>query len=107
MAHILGTLQGVFITKADDLEDRMNSIVTRLKLTEVGRKFHQFKPIGATGLILLAESHFSVHTYPENSMLFFDLFCCTPNFKESAGVAAAIIAQEFGTDHIEWQLILR
>jgi len=42
-------------------------------------QWHQFPdPGGITGLCLLAESHWSVHTFPEHGSLCLDLFCCVP-----------------------------
>jgi S-adenosylmethionine decarboxylase len=35
-------------------------------------------PGGITGLVLLAESHLAVHTYPEYGTLTLNLFCCRP-----------------------------
>jgi S-adenosylmethionine decarboxylase len=35
-------------------------------------------PGGVTGLVLLAESHLAVHTYPEHGTLTLNLFCCRP-----------------------------
>ncbi len=37
---------------------------------------HRFKPQGVTGLALLAESHISIHTWPENSYAAVDVFTC-------------------------------
>jgi S-adenosylmethionine decarboxylase len=74
MSHIFGTLEGVKIERTEDLVTKMDHVVNELKLTEVSRCFHQFEPFGATGVILLAESHFSIHTYPEHYKLYFDLF---------------------------------
>lgn len=38
--------------------------------------FHQFKPQGVTGVVLLSESHLSIHTWPENKYAALDLFTC-------------------------------
>src|SRR4051812_10100989 len=38
--------------------------------------FHPFAPCGLTGFILLAESHLSVHTWPEEKFAAFDVFSC-------------------------------
>ena len=35
-------------------------------------------PGGITGVALLAESHFAVHTFPEHGALTLNLFCCRP-----------------------------
>lgn len=41
--------------------------------------WHVFPPPGGiTGLCLLAESHLTVHTFPEHGALCLNLFCCTP-----------------------------
>lgn len=37
---------------------------------------HDFTPAGMTALLLLSESHASVHTYPEHRSCFVDLFTC-------------------------------
>ena len=37
-----------------------------------------FDPCGYTCLYLLAESHVSIHTYPQEDALFFDAFTCGP-----------------------------
>ncbi len=38
--------------------------------------FHQFHPIGVSGVVLIAESHISVHTWPENGFAAADIFTC-------------------------------
>jgi S-adenosylmethionine decarboxylase proenzyme len=38
--------------------------------------FHQYKPYGVTGIILIAESHFSFHTWPEDGYIAFDVMTC-------------------------------
>ncbi|MDQ8161844.1 MAG: S-adenosylmethionine decarboxylase [Gemmatimonadota bacterium] len=41
--------------------------------------WHQFPaPGGITGLLMLAESHLTVHTFPEHASACLNLFCCTP-----------------------------
>jgi S-adenosylmethionine decarboxylase len=37
---------------------------------------HEFEPQGMTAVVLLSESHASVHTYPETGSVFVDLFTC-------------------------------
>ena len=59
------------------LFDRM---VDELGLRPVGAgQWHVFPPPGGiTGMLLLAESHLTVHTFPEHRSLCLNLFCCTP-----------------------------
>ena len=44
--------------------------------TVLGARFHQFAPDGVTGIVLLAESHASVHTWPEAGLATLDVFTC-------------------------------
>jgi len=45
-------------------------------LTIVGERFHQFEPAGVTGVILLAESHVAIHTWPEQCFVSLDIYVC-------------------------------
>ena len=46
-------------------------VVTLLKLSS-----HQFHPQGVTAVGLLAESHLSIHTWPEHGYAAVDVFTC-------------------------------
>lgn len=55
----------------------MLNIVEQCQLTKVSSDFHQFKPLGVSGVVVLAESHFTVHTWPEENYAAIDLFVCS------------------------------
>ena len=57
-----------------------DEIVGDLGLNVVGTPvFHKFPGAGGvTGFAILAESHLSVHTFPEHRSLCLNLFCCRP-----------------------------
>ncbi len=38
--------------------------------------FHKFSPHGITGIAVVAESHFSIHTWPEYGYCAIDIFTC-------------------------------
>ncbi len=44
--------------------------------TVLGESFHQFSPQGISGVILIAESHLSIHTWPEHGYAGADIFTC-------------------------------
>ncbi|HEY0655867.1 MAG TPA: S-adenosylmethionine decarboxylase [Chryseosolibacter sp.] len=46
----------------------------RFRLTSVGEVYHNFPNGGYTGVVCLTESHLSIHTWPENNYLTFDIF---------------------------------
>lgn len=50
--------------------------VSQSGLTKICSKYHQFRPFGVTGFVLLAESHISIHTWPEKEYLALDIFTC-------------------------------
>jgi S-adenosylmethionine decarboxylase len=75
----------------------VDTMVGALALTPVGpARWHQFPaPGGVTGLVLLAESHLALHTFPEHGSLCLNLFCCAPRpaWDFAAGLAAAVGAR--------------
>lgn len=62
-------------------------------LTPVGQVFYQFgsreAPAGATGAVVLAESHLAVHTWPEMAAVTLDLYVCNFSQDNSAAARAA------------------
>ncbi len=66
---------------------------------------HRFQPIGVTGLGLLAESHLSVHTWPERRYAAVDLMTCGEACDLDAVVACARAA--FGAVRIEIRILER
>ena len=46
--------------------------------TIIEDNFHQFSPQGVSGVILIAESHISIHTWPEHGFAAIDIFSCKP-----------------------------
>ena len=48
--------------------------------TIIGESFHQFDPIGVTGVVAIAESHLCIHTWPEYGYAAVDIFTCGEAF---------------------------
>lgn len=106
MSHVFGLLQGgVVLRTIDELVPLMETVVKELGLNEVSRAFHQFEPQGVTGVIVLAESHFSAHTYPENDSVYVDLFCCSKDFDPDR--AATVISRVFSPELFMWEKVRR
>jgi S-adenosylmethionine decarboxylase proenzyme len=55
-------------------------------LVVVTEAFHQFPTAGATGALVLAESHLAIHTWPELDSVTLDLYVC--NYSQDNRVAA-------------------
>ena len=84
------------------LLDRM---VNELGLRPIGAgQWHVFPaPGGITGMLLLAESHLTVHTFPEHRSLCLNLFCCTPRptWPFAERLAEMIGAERVAVRHVD------
>jgi S-adenosylmethionine decarboxylase len=85
--------------------DLFFNAVKNAKLTVVSEGFYQFSPHGFTCFLLLAESHASLHAWPEHAYCAIDLFTCNleldlnPLVKELRGL--------FGASHISVRNLAR
>lgn len=78
-AHFLLDLYGVdaaIIQNSNYLKKALKKAATECGFTILGELFYEFKPQGFTGILLLSESHFSFHTWPERSSVAVDVFSC-------------------------------
>lgn len=92
--HLLAELYGVSSARLDDpelLADALRQGVKQGGATLCHLEVRHFSPHGVTVLALLAESHASVHSYPEAGALFFDAFTCGPNCRPE-GILEAVVA---------------
>jgi S-adenosylmethionine decarboxylase proenzyme len=58
------------------LESEMNHAATIAGATIIKSVFHQFSPQGVTGVVVVAESHLAMHTWPEHNFAAVDFFTC-------------------------------
>ena len=77
--EITAIFGGVSLDKLNDFNLIKKSSLELLKragFTILGEMDHVFNPQGYTFIVLLAESHFAVHTYPEYNTIYFHLYTC-------------------------------
>jgi S-adenosylmethionine decarboxylase len=77
--HVLAELVGVPAALLDDesfLREALSSALQTCGATVCEVVSKRFQPQGVTVLALLAESHASLHSYPEQESLFVDVFTC-------------------------------
>jgi len=64
-------------------KDRVESILLKAAresgATIISSSFHQFEPQGVSGVVIIAESHFTVHAWPEHDYAAVDIFTCADN----------------------------
>src|SRR5262245_21447826 len=76
-ADLHGCRAATLMTDAGALRDACLRAVAAAQLNGVGELFHRFPPPGGvTGVVLLAESHLAVHTWPEQRLVTLDAFVC-------------------------------
>lgn len=42
----------------------------------IGSMFHEFEPQGVSGVVVISESHLTIHTWPEQAYAAVDIFTC-------------------------------
>ena len=94
---------------ADALRELCLAVCDRPGLTPVGQVFHQFgsvgQPAGATGAVVLAESHLAVHTWPELAAVTLDLYVC--NFSQDNSAAARAAYEQLLTAFVPESVVRR
>ena len=79
MKHILFTLKGCNPDLLDDegwIRDVVFGATRECRSTLLALNSHKFDPQGVTCVAMLAESHISIHTWPEKGMAVCDAFTC-------------------------------
>ncbi|CAK6694737.1 MULTISPECIES: adenosylmethionine decarboxylase [unclassified Synechococcus] len=77
--HCILELYGCNVARLNDelfLRSAITNAALRAGATLLNLITHSFKPHGVTGLALLAESHISIHTWPESGYAAVDVFTC-------------------------------
>ena len=106
--HILVNLYGCskeLLEYKKDVARLLNEIVDEVKLTKVSESHFQFDPTGVTSVILLAESHISIHTWPEHGSAAVDIFCCSG--EEAADKAFKALITKFSPKKYDQQKVIR
>ena len=112
--HLIGDLYGCLcdsrlMLDAAHLENFCKNRVAAAGLTTVGSLFHSFgEGGGVTGVVVLAESHLSIHTWPESGYVTLDVYVCNYSADNRAkaqalisGIVAAFAPQEQQVHRIE------
>ena len=77
LADFFGCKTGInLMFDSESLKGKCRGFIKDSGLTEIDHLFYKFPTSGVTGVILLAESHFAIHTWPEKHYLTLDIFVC-------------------------------
>jgi S-adenosylmethionine decarboxylase len=79
--HLLIELYGCDPSILDNLEHVRQTLLRAAELVSasvIQVVAHKFQPCGVTVVVAIAESHLSVHTWPEYGYAAVDVFTCSP-----------------------------
>lgn len=105
--HIVAELS---LCNADTLGDidQVRAIMVRAALAAQATvrevAFHKFEPHGVSGVVVLAESHLSIHTWPEFRYAAIDIYTCGETadpWKACDYLAEKFMAQSLATSVVE------
>ncbi len=68
----------------------------RAQATIVDVVFHEFNPFGISGVVVIAESHLAIHTWPEYRYAAVDIFSCGEVLQPE--VAANYLVEQFAAE---------
>jgi S-adenosylmethionine decarboxylase len=105
--HVLADYYGCTASLLDDvryLEDTLLQAARLMQATVVDVRFNQFNPIGVSGVIIIAESHLTIHTWPEHGFAAVDFFTCG---SMDADAALLFIQRALAATRMETKRLLR
>jgi len=105
--HVIAELWGCNLDKLNDLEQLEKIFVdaalkSGAEIREVA--FHKFAPQGVSGVVIISESHLTIHSFPEHGYASIDVYTCgdlNPN------IAADYIADALEAEYKEMMEIPR
>lgn len=93
--HLLAELKecnSEILKNIDEVRKVMVSAAKEAGATIIDISFREFSPFGISGIVVIAESHLTIHTWPEYSYAAVDIFTCGDIIKPE--IAAAYLIKE-------------
>ncbi len=103
--HLIVDLHGA--TGLDDIdliEATLRKCVIAAKATLLHIHLHHFQPSGVSGVAVLAESHISIHTWPETGYAALDVFMCG---QANPDACIPVLRGAFKAERVDVEEILR
>lgn len=73
--------------------------------TVLSSNFHAFNPYGVSGVVIIAESHLTIHTWPEYNYAAIDIFTCGDVIDPK--IAAFFLIKEYQSENPVFQELKR
>jgi len=103
--HLIVDLHGA--KRLDDIEhieETLRRCVQAARATLLHIHLHHFQPTGVSGVAVLAESHISIHTWPEAGYAALDVFMCGTAEPDKC---IPVLREAFGAEHVGVNELLR
>ena len=84
------------LNSLEAVKEALTEAARRARATIVDVVFHEFNPFGISGVVVIAESHLSIHTWPEYRYAAVDIFSCGSMLQPEK--AAAYLVDQFGAE---------
>lgn len=68
--------ESAHINDVEYIEEAMLGATKAAHATIISHNFHKFSPYGVSGVVVIAESHVAIHTWPEYNYAAVDIFTC-------------------------------
>ncbi len=82
------------LNSLDTVKASMVEAAKRAQATIIDVVFHEFNPFGISGVVVIAESHLAIHTWPEYRYAAVDVFSCGDVLQPQ--VAADYLVEQLG-----------
>jgi S-adenosylmethionine decarboxylase len=103
--HLIVDLHGAKgLDSIDLIEATLRRCVAAAKATLLHIHLHHFQPNGVSGVAVLAESHISIHTWPDAGYAALDVFMCG---KASPDACIPVLREAFKAKRVDVSEILR
>jgi len=83
----------------------MEEAARKSDATVVAQSFHEFKPYGVSGAVIIQESHYTIHTWPEHGYAAVDLFYCGGTV--AVHKAVEVLQERFQPKRIKFLVVRR
>jgi S-adenosylmethionine decarboxylase len=81
------------LNSLESVKTAMVDAAKRAEATIIDVVFHEFNPFGISGVVVIAESHLSIHTWPEYRYAAVDIFSCGDTINPAE--AARYLVEQF------------
>jgi S-adenosylmethionine decarboxylase len=103
--HLIVDLYGAErLNEIDHIEETLRQCVVASGATLLHIHLHHFQPNGVSGVAVLAESHISIHTWPDAGYAALDVFMCG---NANPDACIPVLREAFSAEHVAVSELLR